>query len=126
MADVFVSYARADKTRVAPLVAAIESKGWSVWWDPEITPGQEFDDKIDAELMCRPRPWWWCGHKPAALEMLEPLFATITVPLLRYLKDDPDFDPLRGDPRYQAMVTAAEARLAATQGSAAPESEQPA
>ncbi|MGH8362390.1 MAG: TIR domain-containing protein [Gammaproteobacteria bacterium] len=50
MADVFVSYARADKARVAPLVAAMESKGWSVWWDPEISPGQEFDDQIDAEL----------------------------------------------------------------------------
>jgi len=50
MADVFVSYARADKSRVAPLVTAIESKGWSVWWDPEITPGQEFDDQIDAEI----------------------------------------------------------------------------
>ncbi|HJP99584.1 MAG TPA: TIR domain-containing protein [Rhodanobacteraceae bacterium] len=50
MADVFVSYARADKARVAPLVDAIEGKGWSVWWDPEITPGQEFDDQIDAEI----------------------------------------------------------------------------
>lgn len=50
MADVFVSYARADKARVAPLVAAISAKGWSVWWDPEITPGQEFDDQIDAQL----------------------------------------------------------------------------
>jgi adenylate cyclase len=50
MADVFVSYARSDKPRVAPLVAAIEAKGWSVWWDPEITPGQEFDDQIDAEI----------------------------------------------------------------------------
>ena len=50
MADVFISYARADKARVAPLVAAIEAKGWSVWWDPEIAPGQEFDDQIDAEI----------------------------------------------------------------------------
>ena len=50
MADVFVSYARADKVRVAPLVAVIEAKGWSVWWDPEISPGQEFDDQIDAEI----------------------------------------------------------------------------
>jgi adenylate cyclase len=47
---VFVSYARQDKARVAPVVAAIESKGWSVWWDPDITPGQEFDDQIDAEI----------------------------------------------------------------------------
>ena len=50
MADVFVSYARADKARVAPLGAAIEAKGWSVWWDPEISPGREFDDEIDTEL----------------------------------------------------------------------------
>jgi TolB-like protein/tetratricopeptide (TPR) repeat protein len=50
MADVFVSYCRRDKPRVAPLVAAIESMGWSVWWDPEIVPGQEFDRMIHAEL----------------------------------------------------------------------------
>jgi adenylate cyclase len=50
MADVFVSYARIDKARVAPLVAAIEAKGWSVWWDPDIAPGQEFDDQIEAEI----------------------------------------------------------------------------
>jgi adenylate cyclase len=50
MADVFVSYARADKARVAPLVKAMEARGWSVWWDPEIGPGREFDDAIDAEL----------------------------------------------------------------------------
>jgi adenylate cyclase len=50
MADVFVSYSRSDKARVAPLVAAIEAKGWSVWWDPAIDAGQQFDDQIDAEL----------------------------------------------------------------------------
>ena len=50
MADIFVSYARADKVRVAPLVAALEAQGWSVWWDPEITPGQEFDSQISAAL----------------------------------------------------------------------------
>ena len=50
MADIFVSYARADKARVAPLVAALEAQGWSVWWDPEITPGQEFDTQISAAL----------------------------------------------------------------------------
>ena len=50
MADVFISYARSDKTRVAPLVAAIEANGWTVWWDPEICPGQEFDRQIAREL----------------------------------------------------------------------------
>ena len=50
MADVFVSYSRRDRARVEPLVAAIEAGGWSVWWDPQILPGQEFDRQIDAEL----------------------------------------------------------------------------
>ena len=50
MADIFVSYSRTDKARVAPLVAALEAQGWSVWWDPEITPGDEFDALIGAEL----------------------------------------------------------------------------
>jgi adenylate cyclase len=50
MADVFVSYARSDKARVAPLVAAIKARGWSVWWDPAISAGQQFDDQIDQEL----------------------------------------------------------------------------
>jgi adenylate cyclase len=50
MADVFVSYSRSDKARVSPLVAAIKAKGWSVWWDPSIAAGQQFDDQIEAEL----------------------------------------------------------------------------
>jgi adenylate cyclase len=50
MADVFVSYARSDKLLVAPLVSAIEARGWSVWWDPDIDAGQEFDQLIAIEL----------------------------------------------------------------------------
>ena len=50
MADVFMSYARADKARVASLVAALQAQGWSVWWDPAISPGQEFDLRIAEEL----------------------------------------------------------------------------
>jgi adenylate cyclase len=50
MADVFISYARSDKAQVAPLVAAIEAQGWTVWWDPDIAAGQEFDRQIAAEL----------------------------------------------------------------------------
>jgi len=45
-----MSYARADKARVAPLVAALEAQGWSVWWDTAISPGQEFDRQIESEL----------------------------------------------------------------------------
>jgi len=50
LTDIFVSYSRQDKTRVAPLVAALEAVGWSVWWDPSIAPGEEFDALISKEL----------------------------------------------------------------------------
>ena len=50
LADIFVSYSRQDRARVAPLVAALEAQGWSVWWDPEIAPGEEFDSLISREL----------------------------------------------------------------------------
>jgi len=50
LADIFISYSRQDKVRVAPLVAALEAEGWSIWWDPEITPGEEFDGLISREL----------------------------------------------------------------------------
>jgi TolB-like protein/Flp pilus assembly protein TadD len=50
LVDVFVSYARLDYERVAPLVAALQAEGWSVWWDPEISPGEEFDSLISDAL----------------------------------------------------------------------------
>ncbi|MGH8148430.1 MAG: TIR domain-containing protein [Steroidobacteraceae bacterium] len=50
MADIFISYARHDKALVATLVAALESEGWSVWWDPQIVAGQEFDERIAEEI----------------------------------------------------------------------------
>jgi len=50
LADIFVSYSRQDRDRVAPVVAALEAEGWSVWWDPSINPGEEFDSLISREL----------------------------------------------------------------------------
>ena len=50
LADVFISYSRTDKPRVAPIVAALEAKGWSIWWDMDLAPGEEFDDVTAAAL----------------------------------------------------------------------------
>jgi hypothetical protein len=48
--DVFISYAKGDESRAAELAAALESKGWSVWWDRHIPPGRTFDEVIEQAL----------------------------------------------------------------------------
>jgi len=55
-------------------------------------------------------------EKEAALNMLGPLLENMSESFLEYVKGDPDLDLLRGDPRYQAMVEAAELRLVAQAG----------
>jgi len=48
----------------------------------------------------------------AALDMLGPRFETMGIEVLNWVKSDPDLDPIRDDPRFKAMLAAAEARLA--------------
>jgi adenylate cyclase len=50
----------------------------------------------------------------SAVEVLEPLFERISIGLLNHAKADPDLDSVRDDPRFKAMVAAAEARLSAS------------
>jgi adenylate cyclase len=53
-------------------------------------------------------------HEPeTALEVLVTVFEKIAHGMLNLAKTDPDFDALRDDPRFKAMIAAAEARLAA-------------
>jgi|GEM_PF-5322021 len=48
--DIFLSYSRLDREKVKPLVRILEDQGWSVWWDPEIPHGKEFDRIIEENL----------------------------------------------------------------------------
>ena len=50
MADIFVSYKREDRDRVEPLARALESEGFSVWWDPELPIGQSYASSIRTAL----------------------------------------------------------------------------
>ncbi len=50
MADIFISYARADRDKIEKLAAALETEGYSVWWDRQIVGGAEFSEEIEKEL----------------------------------------------------------------------------
>ena len=48
--DIFLSYARDDRERVAPVARALEAAGYSLWWDPAIHPGESFRAEIEEAL----------------------------------------------------------------------------
>lgn len=50
LADIFISYARPDRDRIETLAAALETEGYSVWWDRHIEGGAEFSKDIEREL----------------------------------------------------------------------------
>jgi TolB-like protein len=50
MADVFLSYARANREMAERLAAALEAQGHSAWWDRRIIGGSEFSTDIEREL----------------------------------------------------------------------------
>ena len=48
--DVFVSYKAEDRTRLRPLVAALEAEGFTVWWDTHIGGGAHWREDIQEHL----------------------------------------------------------------------------
>lgn len=50
MADVFVSYASADRDIAKALAEQIQADGRSVWWDVETAPGASFREEIAKQL----------------------------------------------------------------------------
>lgn len=50
MADVFISYAKADRSLALKLAAMLEAEGWKVWWDTSLAVGDDFRNEIMSEL----------------------------------------------------------------------------
>lgn len=50
MSDIFLSYARPDRERVASLAATLEAQGCTLWWDRQIEGGAEFSAVIEEQL----------------------------------------------------------------------------
>jgi hypothetical protein len=46
LSDVFISYAAEDRNRIAPIASALESQGWSVFWDRTIPAGKTWRQVI--------------------------------------------------------------------------------
>ena len=49
-ADVFISYKAEDRSRLEPLVAALEAEGLMVWWDARIGGGANWRHEIERHL----------------------------------------------------------------------------
>ena len=50
MADIFISYAKADRPLALKLVAMLEAEGWKVWWDTSLAIGDDFRNEIMTQL----------------------------------------------------------------------------
>lgn len=48
--DIFISYSRADRDRVAHIAKGLQDEGYEVWWDRDIRAGEEFDHVIDKAI----------------------------------------------------------------------------
>ena len=48
--EIFISYDSADRAVAQKFADALESFGWSIWWDREIPLGKSFDQVIEEEL----------------------------------------------------------------------------
>jgi hypothetical protein len=49
-ARIFISYSKKDPQPTRDLAAYLTSEGYSVWWDTDLTAGEDFRDVIDREL----------------------------------------------------------------------------
>lgn len=50
MADIFLSYSRADRPKAQQIAMALEAEGFTVWWDKVLRAGQTYDEVTEGML----------------------------------------------------------------------------
>ncbi|MEM8634912.1 MAG: SUMF1/EgtB/PvdO family nonheme iron enzyme [Pseudomonadota bacterium] len=50
MADIFLSYSRADRPKAQQIAESLEAEGFSVWWDKVLRAGQTYDEVTEGML----------------------------------------------------------------------------
>jgi hypothetical protein len=50
VADIFISYAKADRDLADKLATMLEAEGWTVWWDKSLAAGETYRDEIMKQL----------------------------------------------------------------------------
>jgi hypothetical protein len=115
--DVFISYATQDRDRARTLASALESQGWSVWWDRNIVAGQSFDITIERALesaKCVIVLWsnqsiqseWVKNEAAAAAErgvLVPALLDEIRIPLEFRRKQTANLARWKGDPKHEGF-----------------------
>lgn len=51
MNDIFISYSSSDRLRAQQFAQALQTRGWTVWWDRNIPAGRSFDEVIEEALI---------------------------------------------------------------------------
>ena len=129
MADVFISYAHEDRETAQRLAAALEARGWSVWWYREIPVGHSFDQVIERELEAAKTIVVLWSKESAASEWVknEAAFAAergVLIPAVLLSEARPplefrrrqtaDLEGWRGDPGHAGFRSLCEAITVAT------------
>ncbi len=134
MSDIFISYASENREQAHKLASALETLGWSVWWDRHIITGQAYDQVIERELNdAKSVVVLWSGHSvasewvkneaAAAAErgvLLPVLMERVTVPLEFRRRQTADLIGWDGDPAHSGFQALCRG-VSATIGGIAPD-----
>ena len=134
MADIFISYASADREMARTLGQALAAKGYDTWWDRTIPPGRVFDEVIQEALAaakCVVVLWSqasvasnWVkteAAEAAGRNMLVPVMVENVLPPIEFKRIQSAnlaaWDGNQNDPEFSNLVASVDRLLAGAQSS---------